>query len=97
MDSTVNMVDTLVQLLIDIEGDDTIKDVGEHVIAATNPNVKNAINLASDVMITKDGRVDYDAIDYLNQSGYSVFPWERDSYGWLLGAIRTSKGIILFG
>lgn len=91
------MVDTLIQLLIDIEGDDTIKNVGEYVIASNNPTVMKAINLASDVMITNDGCVDYDAIDHLSRSGYSVFPWERDSYGWLLGAIRTSKGILIFG
>jgi hypothetical protein len=91
------MADTLIQLLVDIEADDTIQNVGERVIVATNPNVKNAINLAADVIITNVGRVDYDVIGYLNQYGYSVFPWERDRYGWLLGAIRTSKGIILFG
>lgn len=34
---------------------------------------------------------------FLTRSGYEVFPLERDSFGWLVGGIRTPKGIVSFG
>jgi hypothetical protein len=33
----------------------------------------------------------------LKQNGFKVFPLEKDSFGWLIGAVTTNKGIITFG
>lgn len=41
--------------------------------------------------------VDWERILHLRRYGYRVFPFEYDSWGWLIGAVQTKKGIILFG
>jgi hypothetical protein len=33
----------------------------------------------------------------MKNSNYDVFPIERDRFGWLIGGIQTSKGIIAYG
>jgi hypothetical protein len=31
------------------------------------------------------------------KNGYDVYPGEHDSYGWITGCIKTTRGIIVFG
>ncbi len=35
--------------------------------------------------------------DIIRQSGRNLFPVEKDSFGWLIGGISTSKGTLTFG
>ena len=54
--------------------------------------VEQAVGEATDALVG-----DWEAIQQLKAAGYDVFPLERDGFGWLLGGIRTSKGVIVFG
>ena len=54
-------------------------------------------SLLCEILITKDGGVDYDAKDVIESSGYPVYPVERDGFGWMIGAVLTNKGAITFG
>jgi hypothetical protein len=53
--------------------------------------------LADKALITKDGHPNFDNNQILKENGFDVFPVERDSFGWLIGGIRTEKGIITYG
>lgn len=90
-------MERLLEALRAIEKVDYIKP--KQYLTNGNPKelVKEAVNLADQVLITKEGRPNFDNIDYLKANGFNVFPGETDSFGWLTGCIRTAKGIIVFG
>jgi hypothetical protein len=85
-------MERLITLLKTIEEDDTIpvKDVVDKVFTYT------IIELACELLIDENGN-NTRYVDVLRKNGFGVFPVERDSVGWLLGAIRTSKGDIIYG
>ena len=91
------MLDRLIELLKLIEANETIKDYEDDVIPSTHPDVVEAGNIADAELITMKGGVDWYNVDILKSHGYSVFPLERDRFGWLVGGIATKKGIISFG
>jgi hypothetical protein len=91
------MLDILLSLLKQIDENNDIKDYGDNVILSDNPIVTEAIHIAEDLLITGMGLVNWAAVDVLSYNGYSVFPMERDSFGWLIGGISTNKGILVFG
>lgn len=41
--------------------------------------------------------IQWDRILHLRRYGYRVFPFDYDHRGWLIGAVQTKKGLILFG
>jgi hypothetical protein len=53
--------------------------------------------LATDALVTGDGRCNWSAISEVKNNGFDVFPLERDSFGWLVGGIKTRRGIVAFG
>lgn len=53
--------------------------------------------LIEEVLIDRNGRRNFDAIDALEEAGFDVFPLEKDSFGWLIGGIQTNCGIVVFG
>ena len=59
--------------------------------------VKEAVKIANEVLITDGGKPDFDNINIIRKNGFDVFPGEKDSFGWLTGCIKTTKGIIVFG
>jgi hypothetical protein len=91
------MLDRLIELLRLIENNPDIKDYEDGLIPSNHPDVAEAGNIADAILITIKGGIDWDAVDLINDHGYSVFPLERDRFGWLLGGIATKKGIISFG
>jgi hypothetical protein len=91
------MLDVLLTLLKRIDDNNNIRDYGDNVILSDNPDVTDAVRIAEDVLITDTGAVNWEAVNVLVQHGYSVFPMERDSFGWLTGGISTNKGILMFG
>ena len=52
---------------------------------------------ACSVLIDEDGQCHWDCIRLLETAGFSVIPIEKDSFGWLIGEILTTKGIITYG
>jgi hypothetical protein len=61
------------------------------------PVVAEIIELANEHLITEKGYCNWNNINFLKENSIHVFPIERDSFGWLLGGISTSKGIITYG
>lgn len=59
--------------------------------------VKEAVKSAEVLLITENGRPNTANMEYLRSQGFDVFPGKGDSFGWLTGCIRTTKGIIVFG
>lgn len=53
--------------------------------------------LACDTLVGSKGECLWDNHRILNTNGFSVFPGERDRFGWLTGCIQTEKGIIVYG
>lgn len=52
---------------------------------------------ACGALITPSGGCNWDNINKLRNEGFSVFAGEKDSFGWLIGCIRTAKGILTYG
>lgn len=53
--------------------------------------------LACSLLIDKDGHPSWDNMEILHLNGYPVVPVEQDRFGWLLGGIETSNGLIIYG
>lgn len=62
-----------------------------------HPTIQLAVSRANELLITDTGTCNWNNINILKESGYNVFPGEQDSFGWLIGCIRTKKGIIAYG
>lgn len=71
--------------------DDIYLDSSEH------PLLQRAEGEAIAELITARGGCDWAAIDRVKAAGYSVYPGEQDSFGWLTGCIRTPKGVLMYG
>ena len=56
-----------------------------------------AEGLATDALIDERGHCLWENHEILKEAGFSVFPGERDRFGWLTGCIQTKKGIIVYG
>lgn len=88
-------MERLVQLIHSIENDPQI--VYSEYISPLLPDVMKIECLAEDVLITKNGRCNWENIKILQNINIRVFPVEWDSFGWIVGGISTSKGIITYG
>jgi hypothetical protein len=53
--------------------------------------------LLCEILITPEGSVNWEAKDELESYGFWVYPVERDSFGWVVGAVETDRGVITFG
>jgi len=61
------------------------------------PEVAEVVELANKHLITDKGQCNWYNINFLKNAGIDIFPVERDSFGWMLGGILTSKGVIVYG
>ena len=59
--------------------------------------VREIADLANKHLITDKSECNWDNINFLKEKGFNVFPVEQDSFGWMLGGISTSKGVIVYG
>jgi hypothetical protein len=59
--------------------------------------VREVTDLANKHLITDKSECNWYNINFLKAKGFNVFPVERDSFGWMLGGISTSKGVIVYG
>ena len=60
-------------------------------------SIEQVLELADAELILKSGQCNFHAHRTLEAAGYPVSCGERDSFGWLSGVIRTSKGNIVYG
>jgi hypothetical protein len=61
------------------------------------PEVAEVVELANKYLITDTGQCNWYNINILISGGLDIFPVEQDSFGWMLGGISTSKGVIVYG
>lgn len=84
------VVESLIRTLRDIEDSEEIKSIDE---SPDHPLVVSARAHADDVLV--DGPVPMR--ESVRDAGFPVFSLETDRFGWLLGGIRTAKGVLRFG
>lgn len=66
-------------------------------IEEEDPLFQEIVAYAESALITRNGACNWEAHEYLSEHGYEVFCAERDSFGWLIGGIQTTKGPIYYG
>ena len=88
-------MNNLIDLLIQIEKDETIHSAD--TLDLNDPLVYTVYTMAQEMLITKDGKCNWENIEQLKVAGYYVFPVERDNFGWVIGGISTNKGVITYG
>jgi len=76
---------------------DSYKSTNPFKTAVIKRKVMKISVLAEELLIDIDGQLMWDHIEMLEDEGYNVFPYEQDRFGWLIGCIKSSKGIITFG
>ncbi len=88
-------MEELIQMLTELENSDVeaVQFLSERVY----PPVEKIRNLLDQVLIAKDGDVNWENREKLQAAGWHSYAYERDSFGWLLGALVTRKGDIVFG
>jgi len=85
-------MEELLQRLQQFETDTSVPDSETDFVE--NADIEAA---ACSVLIDEDGQCRWDCIHVLETAGFSVIPIEKDSFGWLIGGIVTTKGIITYG
>jgi hypothetical protein len=86
----------LIARLQTIERNADVEEYGDKVLPDTVPDVKEAIGLARELFVLAYGNDICDNVEFLRDSGYSIFIIERYPDGGLLIGIRTQKGVISF-
>lgn len=87
---------TLIKLIKELE-ESCVKVDADGYLDSNNQLVKDVSYLANDLLITSNGKLNIDNMEILDIAGYRTFPVERDSFGWLIGGIQTSIGVITYG
>ena len=100
MDDIIETMDELIRLLKDVDsGSKTIDQ--EDISSDKRGNIyiddSEISYLANTLLITNTGRCNWDNIALVRKEGFDVFAGDQDSFGWLVGCIRTNKGIITYG
>jgi hypothetical protein len=95
-------VHDLIDALVAVEASDEIKNVwpeGKESCAEGDfhPLVQKVIWLADTYLITNNGGTNRANMEKLKAANFPVRKGESDSFGWLSGIIKTSKGDIHYG
>ena len=87
------MSDLIITLINAIDKDESVPLRGQYFIG-DHPLVSAVIYLSNKYLVG-DGH--YEHMQNMIKNGYDVYPGEHDSYGWITGCIKTTRGIIVFG
>jgi hypothetical protein len=95
-------VTDLITVLIAIENSDEIENRDDCVlnwgyIEERHRLIQDAVALADQLLVFSDGTRNYDNEREISLDGFYVTSLETDSFGWLTGAINTTKGLIAYG
>jgi hypothetical protein len=88
-------MERLIDLILQVENDDSISESGFLLII--HPLINEIKYIANTLLITDDGKCNWQNIEILMDNSIEVFPVELDKFGWVVGGIRTTKGIITYG
>jgi len=92
----MNKMASLIKLIKELE-ESHVKVNVDGYLDSTHPLVKKISYLAEELLITPNGKLDIDNMEILDIAGYRTFPVERDRFGWLIGGIQTSIGVVTYG
>lgn len=71
-----------------------------YISSSVNDDLKilliNIKNRASQLLVRASGMPIIENIKCLEESGYKVFPGDKDLDKWITGCLKTSKGTIVF-
>ena len=87
------MSDLIITLVKAIDVDESVPLRGQYFVG-DHPLVSAIIYLANIYLI---GDEQCEHMENMKKNGYDVYPGEHDSYGWITGCIKTTRGIIVFG
>ena len=88
-------MERFLELIDRLEKDDTIK---RSKYLSHEIEIVNEIScLADDLLIMQDGHCNWELIHSLEDKHIYVFPVEKDRFGWVIGGIPTTRGIITYG
>jgi hypothetical protein len=90
-------MDSFIAMLKEIETYTDLTCNKYDIITDNNEIVNRLSSLADGLLINDRGGCNWDNIAIVENMGYNVFPLEKDRFGWLIGGIQTSKGIIAYG
>ena len=94
----LELIEELDGLAISLDGSDSymfrLEDEGTCL-----KKLNRCYSIADEMLITSEGQVNWIAVGEITNKNKSldIFPIEQDRFGWLLGGIRTKKGLITFG
>lgn len=92
----ISDIELLIHILNKINSDKSI-EIYNRRYSVNHTLVRAAIYLANQTLITDDAEPNINNMNKIINIGFSVFPGELDSYGWVTGCIELDDGIILFG
>lgn len=88
----------LIPVLKQIEGCANIKkSTYLHDVDEKHALVSEAECLATECLVDSHCQPALNVMRLAKDLGYPITPGETDSFGWLTGCIRTSKGILVYG
>jgi hypothetical protein len=90
-------MDEFIEMLTKVESYTDLICNKADIIVDSREIVKTLQSLADELLINDTGGCNWKNIRILQSVGYSVFPLEKDSFGWVIGGIQTSRGIISYG
>ena len=88
-------MERLVSLLGEVNASDI--ESREVLNNSHHPAVPLIRELLCDLLISENGTLNWAIKEELDRQKIWVYPVERDSFGWVLGAVDTKKGAITFG
>ena len=95
-----NTMDKLITTLQAIEACDEIEynDIlNWGLLSERHQLVQTAVELADTLLVSDEGRREFENEQVLLDGGYFVVCLERDSFGWVAGGVETTKGVIANG
>jgi len=93
-------IQKLLEAITKMEVDDAVKPA-EYLTDGCAGDLPKTVDevegLACEALITNQGQCNGEALAAMRAAGYPVRAGEQDSFGWLTGLFRTSKGWIVYG
>ena len=92
----MSYLELLIYLLKTINNDDSIQNLSKSEFD-NNPFVSAVRYLANICLIDDEGHPQSDNINEVYQNGFSIYPGEKDRFGWLTACIQLKDKVIVFG
>lgn len=97
MSNEQEQLEKLIQKIQELVADETTPSTNGY-LPEDREDVAAISMLCDDVLISSQGRNNSANMRALiDATGCSIYAGEQDSFGWLIGCVRTAKGVITYG